>query len=148
MSEWAVLAESVVGIALALFASYVLALFIRRRMLSRHGGTFESSYRVRPGQVGRGWVLGLGRYNDGHLQWFRVFSVLPRPLKVWLRSEMSYVSTRQPTTAEAAALYSGHVIVECLAGRGGTIELAMSPASLTGFQAWLEASPPGTGLPK
>jgi hypothetical protein len=26
----------------------------------------------------------------------------------------------------------------------GDLELAMAPSSLTGFQAWLEAAPPGT----
>ena len=41
------------------------------------------------------------------------------------------------------SLYAGHVIVSCTTP-DGPIELAMSEASLTGFQSWLEAGPPGT----
>ena len=35
------------GVLLALVLLYGLGLIIRRRLLSRHGGTFELSYRVR-----------------------------------------------------------------------------------------------------
>lgn len=44
---------------------------------------------------------------------------------------------------ERTSLYPGHVVVSCH-DPGGRIELAMSPASLTGFQSWIEARPPGT----
>ena len=56
---------------------------IRRRLLSRHGGTFELSYRVRSEKAGRGWLLGLGRYSGDDLEWFRIFSLSPRPKRVW-----------------------------------------------------------------
>ena len=51
------------GVLLVLVLLYGLALVVRRRVLSRHGGTFELSYRVRSEQAGRGWLLGLGRYS-------------------------------------------------------------------------------------
>ncbi len=35
------------------------------------------------------------------------------------------------------------MVVDCTT-RDGPVELAMSPSSLTGFQAWLESPPPGT----
>jgi hypothetical protein len=41
------------------------------------------------------------------------------------------------------SLYPDHVVVLCNVG-DSTLELAMSPSSLTGFQAWIEAGPPGT----
>jgi hypothetical protein len=41
------------------------------------------------------------------------------------------------------SLYADHVIVSC-STEHGDIDLAMSPSSLMGFQAWLEASPPGS----
>ena len=47
------------------------------------------------------------------------------------------------TGAEEMSLYDGHVVVSC-AYAGDLVELAMSEASLTGFQSWLEAGPPGT----
>ncbi len=145
MALWEWVADSF-GLLLGLAALLVVALFVRRRVLSRHGGTFELSHRVRPGQAGRGWVLGLGRYHADSLQWFRIFSLAPRAKRVWSREDLSIVSSRQPNGAEAAALYGGHVVVECRL-RGVDLLLAMSPESLTGFQAWLEAVPPGTGLP-
>ena len=48
------------GVLLGLALIYGIALVIRRRVLSRHGGTFEMSYRVRSEKAGRGWLLGLG----------------------------------------------------------------------------------------
>jgi hypothetical protein len=36
-------------------------------------------------------------------------------------------------------------VVTCTSPEG-EVELAMSPSSLTGFQAWLEAAPPGTQM--
>ncbi len=145
MTLWEWLADSA-GVILALAALGLLALFVRRRLLTRNGGTFELSHRVRPGQGGRGWVLGLGRYEGNLLQWFRIFSFRPTPHLVWQREDLQYLSTREPTSAEAVALFGGHVVVVCTL-RGGSIDLAMSPDALTGFQSWLEASPPGSGLP-
>ena len=44
------------------------------------------------------------------------------------------------------SLYGDHVVVICRAPGGEDVELAMSPSSLMGFQAWLEAAPPGTQM--
>ena len=41
------------------------------------------------------------------------------------------------------SLYPDHLVIRCQTARG-VVELAMSAASLTGFQSWLEARPPGT----
>ena len=67
------------GVLLLLVLVYGLCLVVRRRWLSRNGGTFEFSVRVRSGRAGRGWVLGLGRYSVDELEWFRIFSLSPRP---------------------------------------------------------------------
>src|SRR4051794_30623036 len=82
-----------------------LFLFIRRRVLSRKGGTFECSVRLRaPGRRSptgaRGWELGLGRYEGEKLEWFRVFSFAPRPKAVFDRS-LEVLSRRKPHGAEA-----------------------------------------------
>ena len=48
---------------LAVLALLGLALlFVRRRVITRRGGTFDCSLRLRAGQHGKGWVLGIGRY--------------------------------------------------------------------------------------
>lgn len=131
------------GLLLVLFLLYGVALIVRRRVLSRHGGTFELSCRVRPERAGRGWLLGLGRYSGETLEWFRIFSLSPRPKRTWERSTLVYDDRRAPEGVEEMSLYPEHLVIE-LHHREAPLELAMSPASLTGFQAWLEARPPGT----
>ena len=78
MPVWQWLLDAV-GVLLVLVLLYGVALVVRRRLLSRHGGTFELSYRVRSERAGRGWLLGLGRYSGESLEWFRIFSLSPRP---------------------------------------------------------------------
>ncbi|WP_340538016.1 DUF2550 domain-containing protein [Nocardioides sp. GXZ039] len=138
--QWVV---DVAGAFLILVLLYGLALVVRRRVITRHGGTFELSHRVRPSGDGRGWVLGVGRYSGERLEWFRLFSLAPRPKRVWRRDALSYDGRRAAQGAEQVSLYPDHVVIVCQAP-DGEVELAMSNASLTGFQAWLEARPPGT----
>lgn len=138
--QWLV---DIAGVLLLLLLLYGAALFLRRRYIARHGGTFELSHRVRTDREGRGWVLGIGRYSADRLEWFRVFSLSPRPNRVWLRDQLTFEGRRSALGAEQASLYPDHVVIECRT-RDGRIELAMSPGSLTGFQSWVEARPPGT----
>jgi hypothetical protein len=147
--EWVV---DPVGGALLLVLLYGLGLIVRRRWISRDGGTFELSHRVLETQgtpAGRGWVLGVGRYTGDVLEFFRVFSLLPRPRRVLERGLIRYDGPREPVGGETYSLYAGHVIIGCrtvarAGGQSESFELAMSPDALTGFLAWLEASPPGS----
>lgn len=143
MPVWLTLLD-VAGALVALVILYGLALVVRRRVLSRHGGTFELSHRMRPGdEPGRGWLLGLGRYSGEELEWFRIFSLAPRPKRSWSRASLAYEQAREPEGLERNVLYPDHVVVECET-TSGPVDLAMGRQSLTGFQAWLEARPPGT----
>ena len=142
MPVWQLLLDAA-GALLLLVLLYGVGLVVRRRALSRHGGTFELSYRVRSVRAGRGWLLGLGRYSGDTLEWFRIFSLSPRPRCRWRRAELRYLGRREPEGPEQLSLYPGHVVVVCGTPQG-EVELAMSPASLTGLQSWLEAGPPGT----
>jgi hypothetical protein len=132
------------GLLVLLVLLYGVLLVVRRRVLSRHGGTFELSHRTRPQEEsGRGWLLGLGRYSGEELEWFRIFTLAPRPKRAWNRARLSYDGVREPEGLERTVLYPDHLVVECQSPQG-SVELAMSRESLTGFQAWLEARPPGT----
>jgi hypothetical protein len=137
--EWVV---DSAGVLLFLVLLYGLCLVVRRRWLSRNGGTFEFSVRVRSARAGRGWILGVGRYTGDILEWFRIFSLAPWPRYSYRRDELEYVGRREAEGAEAFSLYSGHIVVTCRTP-SGLLEVAMSPDALTGFLAWLEAGPPG-----
>jgi hypothetical protein len=147
MPVWEALVDSLAVVAV-LMAAVLAFLFIRRRWLSRGGGTFECSVRFTapskqsPVASARGWTLGVGRYVDDSLEWFRVFSFLPRPQYIFGR-DVRVVGRRQPEGAEAFALYADHQVVEVALGSGSHVELAMSESALTGFLAWTEAAPPG-----
>ena len=130
---------------LLLVLLYGVALIVRRRVLSRNGGTFELSHRVRPARAGRGWLLGLGRYSGEELEWFRIFSLSPRPKRVWQRSTLRSSGRREPEGVEQMSLYPDHVVIRCTTPTG-EVELAMSPSSLMGFQSWLEVGPARHGL--
>ena len=131
------------GALLLLVLLYLVALVVRRRILSRGGGTFELSHRVHdPERRGGGWVMGLGRYTDDSLEWFRVFSLSPRPRGRWSRERLSFDGRRVPMGSELHSLYPDHLVI-CCDSEQGQVDLAMSEASLTGFQSWLEARRPG-----
>ncbi|GAB3858294.1 DUF2550 domain-containing protein [Nocardioides maradonensis] len=143
MTWWGALLD-VSGAVLLLLVGYGAGLMVRRRFLARNGGTFELSHRIHGGEAGHGWALGMGRYSGDRLEWFRIFSLAPRPRAAWDRHRLTYDGRREPLGVEQASLYPDHVVIRCQAAGGELVELAMSEASLTGFQAWLEAQPPGT----
>lgn len=141
MSGWLGILE-VLGLLLVLAVLLLLMLAARRRWLSRRGGTFECSLRLRTGTPGAGWVLGVGRYNGGRLEWFRFFSFAVRPRETFPRGQVRVVESREPDPVEAVSLTSDSRVLTLELGPQ-TRELAMSEDSLLGLLAWLEAAPPG-----
>ena len=122
------------------------SIWLRRRALSRSGGAIELSLRLKPRSQGRGWVLGVGRFVGDDLQWFRVFSLSPRPRRTLTRRDLVVRSRRTPKGPESLALLKGAEIVELMSAQG-RVEIALDPSALTGLLAWLEARPPGATLP-
>jgi Protein of unknown function (DUF2550) len=136
---------SILVACVLLIALSLVVLAIRQRLLNRLGGNFECSLRLRVTTPGAGWVLGVCRYSEGILEWFRFFSYSPRPRMKFSRSELRVLETRDPDPVEAVALSSDQTVVrvESPGHPGEVIELAMSAESLTGLLSWLEAAPPG-----
>jgi len=135
----------VVGALAAVFAVLVVAFVTRRRWLSRYSGTFDCSLRSGTDRLGKGWVLGLARYEDDRIEWFRVFDLSPRPRRVLQRSTLHVLERRHPSGPETFTVMPGSVIVRC-SYASGPIELAMSAQSYTGFASWLESAPPGQNV--
>jgi hypothetical protein len=161
--------------AVWLFAAFLVLLVVaavvlatRRFLLERSGGTVECALRRldssgEPDHVGLpwhglghgGWRLGVLSYQRDELYWYGALGVLLRPEQVFQRRGLAVVSRRPADEAEVAALGAGRIVVEVAAKPpadasgspdGGRWQLAMSDAALTGFLAWLEASPPGSHL--
>ena len=161
--------------AVWLFAAFLVLLVVaavvlatRRFLLERSGGTVECALRRlteagEPDHVGLpwhglghgGWRLGVLSYQRDELYWYGALGVLLRPEQVFQRRALAVVSRRPADEAEIAALGVGRIVVEVAAKPaadasgsldGGRWQLAMSDAALTGFLAWLEASPPGSHL--
>ena len=155
------------GGALALDAAWLFAAFLiililaavgiaaRRFLLERGGGTVECGLRIPNGS----WRLGLASYQREELNWFGALGLTMRPDVVFPRRDLTVVSRRLPTEAEAASLGPGMIVVECrlgedsesrgpagTPGRNRAVELAMGEAALTGLLSWLEAAPPGSHL--
>ena len=91
---------------------------------------------------GSSWLAGIGRYRGDDLAWFRLVSLWPGPTVVVDRTVLEIVDRRTPTDAEAATIPTAGVVLRCRTP-AGPLELAMGPGVLTGFLAWLEATPPG-----
>ncbi len=134
------------GLILLLGVTALVVLALRRRWLDRQGGTFECSLRLNVSTPGAGWALGVGRYNEGILEWFRFFSYSPRPRVVFERCTVQVRETREPDPIEAVALNSDNRVLRLEVPSGQERrdwELAMNADSLTGLLSWLEAAPPG-----
>jgi Protein of unknown function (DUF2550) len=135
-----------VVLAAALLAS-------RRYLLERSGGTVECALR-RPAGSGQ-WRLGVLSYQRDSLRWHGALGVLLRPERVFQRRALSVVTRRLADPTEAVSLGAERVVVEVSvkpsadasgSPAGEHVELAMTEQALTGFLAWLEASPPGSHL--
>ncbi len=131
---------------LVLLAVAFLSIALRRRVLQRRYGTVELSLRLKPAARGRGWVLGIGRFVEDDLQWYRVFSLALRPRRRLSRRDLRVLRQRPPEGQEAYALLQGAVVMEC-ATSSGPVQLGLDPSAVTGFLAWLEGRPPGPTLP-
>jgi Protein of unknown function (DUF2550) len=144
-----------VGEGLALDAAWLLAAFLlllvlaaaalatRRFLLERGGGTVECGLRSPAGSGA--WRLGVASYQGDDLGWYGALGVRFRPEQVFHRRSLRVLSRRPSLPSESSALGPEHIVVE-LESDAGRVELAMTGEALTGFLAWLEASPPGSHL--
>ena len=146
-------------LVLVMLAAVVLA--TRRFLLERGGGTVECGLRHPAGRAN--WRLGVAAYQGDELCWYGALGVLLRPEQVFHRRSLMVLSRRPSLPSEENVLGAEHVVVELCTRPGGDhpdfgpagdraepddghVELAMTEEAVTGFLAWLEASPPGSHL--
>jgi hypothetical protein len=135
-------AAELVGVVLLLAVLAVAVALVVRRVQLLRGGGVDVSLRRRVVRGATGWHVGVGRYRGDELCWFRLTSLWPGPTVVVDRTLLEIVDRRVPTEAEVDAIPAAGVVLRCRTP-ARTVELAMAPGVLTGFLAWLEATPPG-----
>jgi hypothetical protein len=140
-----------VVLVLLVLAAAVLA--SRRYLLERSGGTVDCALRSPAGSGA--WRLGVLSYAHDSVRWHGALGVLLRPEYTFHRRSLSVTSRRPAESSEAVALGTERIVVEVsvkpAADSLGSladdhVEFAMTDQALTGFLAWLEASPPGSHL--
>jgi hypothetical protein len=136
----------VVGLLLAVAVLFVGTFVVRRYLLTREGGTFDCSLRRETGRSRGSWIFGVARYESDRLDWFRIFTLSPRPGRSLARARLVIIERRDPEGGEGSPLVSGHVVVRCAYG-AATLELSMSEPAYSGFATWLESAPPGDYSP-
>lgn len=144
MPVWLWFVDSL-ALIVGLLLVVVLLLTFRRRSIARTSGSFDLSINKHAEASASGWTLGMARYSENHLEWFRTFSFSWRPHYRFERGRIDIKGRRVPEGREAFAVHAGHVIVECHT-EVGVRQLAIGPSALTGLLAWLEASPPGQSV--
>ncbi len=127
------------GLALLLVAG-VLLFSVRRVTLARRLGSFDCS--VRMVAEGRPWMVGVACYGTDRLDWYRVFSLAPRPSRSWERSRLEVVGQRVPVGGEVAVVVVPDLSVISCRYDGDELDLAMSPDAYTGLASWADAGPP------
>jgi hypothetical protein len=141
------------AVVLALIVLAAVALASRRYLLERSGGTVDCALRWPDGAAA--WRLGVLAYQHDSLRWYGALGVLLRPEYVFHRRALSVIAQRPAEPSEVVALGSDRIVVSVAikpqadddaSPPGEQVELAMTDQALTGFLAWLEASPPGSHL--
>src|SRR5258706_556379 len=106
-----------IGIGVLLLLCALGALFARREIIARGGGTIELSFRLSTFIAGRGWSPGIARFDGDELRWYRVFSFAPRPRRVLSRRGLAVQSRRVPDSPELMALPDDWVVLNCTSNR-------------------------------
>lgn len=122
-----------------------VGLYARRRWLTGQGGLFDCAYRITDGVPGSGWVLGLARYREDRLEWFRAFSLGLRPSVTLQRGKTTYVHQRPASGLEHVVLFEDSRVIlvrDRITSREYT--LALDGDTTMGLITWLESAPPGS----
>lgn len=137
---------AVVVVAIFGVAACAVVWLTWRRIRELRAGGIDVALRVRTGEGGRGWHLGVAHYRGEEFAWYRVLSLRSGPNWVFNRGELGIGTRRQPSAAESDTVPADATVLH-LTGLGRHLELAMAPDALTGFLSWLESAPPGRTTP-
>ena len=130
---WVIVVIAVVVAAIGIF------IFRRRRILILRGA-IEMSVHCGRGVRG-GWVLGVARFSDEHLEWYRLTSYRAGPsLRISRRDTV--ITERQEPSVNDAVWMPPDAIVLCLQTPEGDRMVAVPKSALPGLMSWWESAPP------
>jgi hypothetical protein len=101
-----------IGIGALVVLTGVVLLVVRRVVISRNA--VDMSVRLSSAIPGRGWAIGMARFVGPELRWYRMFSLSPRPRRVFSRPRLRVLSKRPPDGTEILAMPADNVIVRCV----------------------------------
>jgi hypothetical protein len=133
IAAWLVIAFALLVAAIAVFS------FRRRRILILQGAIEMSVHRG--SGVRGGWVLGVARFSDEHLEWFRLTSYRAGPSLLIARRDTVIKERREPSTNDAVWM-PPDAIVLCLQTPDGDRMVAVPKSALPGLLSWWESAPP------
>ncbi|WP_402466531.1 DUF2550 domain-containing protein [Isoptericola aurantiacus] len=132
------------GYLLAALGAVVLVLALvlvagasRLRTLSHRVGSFQCSARA-GSRPDASWSVGIAQYGVGRIDWWRCWSLAPRPARTWQRDRLA-ITGRAPLDQ---AGQPDQYLVRCRYD-GVDFELTMSSGAYAGLASWLESAPPG-----
>jgi hypothetical protein len=132
----------VVWIAIAVLGALALVLaagISRLRTLSRRVGSFNCAARATGNPEGS-WTPGIAQYAVGRIEWWRCWSLSPRPARTWPGAGRGFP---RPTPLDPDERGQGdHYLVQCRYD-GLDFELDLAAGDYFGLASWLEAAPPG-----
>ena len=144
MADWWSMTLTLFVLVVVALLLPVILLALRRRWLAASGWVVDCALRFKDATPSSGWMVGVARFHDEDLEWYRVFSFDVRPRVLIRRGESVTSPTRLPTQSEASVLYGEQRIVDIKTGGSGpSVSLAMSPEDMMAFLSWSEASAPG-----
>ena len=126
----------VMAIAFGLLIFALCLSGVRRFNLRRALGTVDASICM----AGNSWQMGVCRYQDMELEWFRLMSLSVVPKYRFKRSSLELLGRRKPTEEELVQVQPDVVVVE-LQYEGKKFLLAMKFEAYAGLSSWLEAGP-------
>jgi hypothetical protein len=133
--------EALLVLAGVLIGALVVAFLLRRRFLL--SGLGAVTMWLRPDGTSR-WAVGVAWYGGDTLLWYRALSLSVRPQRR-LRRAGFRIEGRRHADREDLALPSDAVVLNCRTCAGVqelAMDLAMDPATVTGFLSWVESAPP------
>ncbi|MGV8966785.1 MAG: DUF2550 domain-containing protein [Cellulomonas sp.] len=138
MNETGVIVAVALGLALIAVVTVLLLGVSRLTTLSGRVGSFVCGARpVSP--AGALVVAGIAQYGAGRLDWWRAWSLSPRPARSWRRSDLELISRSPMAVPGRPDLYLVHCRYQ-----GVDFALTMSPEAYAGLTSWIEAAPPST----